>query len=175
MRLVSVRQEAHYRGYRIEGLKQGEGLLLRVIPTRPGLPVLKYSRFRTLRAPWVKAVGVVVGYIDEMLREAVHDCSADECGGRLPEARTYELTGTATQVEELLKLNALLRLKLSQLEAKLSSASKPTVNSGDERPAPGVSRDGTIQHVTRKKTTNGSVPTKHSLAQRPRGRLDAVK
>ena len=67
MRLVSVRQEAHYRGYRIEGVKQGEGLLLRVSPTRPDLPVLKYSQFRTLRSTWVKALGVVAGYIDEAL------------------------------------------------------------------------------------------------------------
>ena len=71
MRLVSVRQAAHYRGYHIEGVKQGEGLLLRVTPTRPDLPVLKYSRFRTLRATWVQAVGVVAKYIDEAL-ETVH-------------------------------------------------------------------------------------------------------
>ena len=65
MRLVSIRQEAHYRGYRIEGAKQGQGMLLRVIPTRPYLPVLRYAHFRTLRSTWIKAVGVVVGYIDE--------------------------------------------------------------------------------------------------------------
>ena len=69
MRLASVRQEVHYRGYRIEGLKQGEGLLLHVTPTRPHLPILKYSRFRTLRSTWVNAVGVVVGYIDQALIE----------------------------------------------------------------------------------------------------------
>ena len=73
MRLVSTRQEAHYRGYLIEGLKQGDGLLLRVTPTRPGLPILEYSRFRTLRSTWVNAVGVVVGYIDEALIETAHE------------------------------------------------------------------------------------------------------
>jgi hypothetical protein len=67
MRLVSLRQEAHHRGYRIEGVKQGEGILLRVTPTRPDLPTLRYSRFRTLRSTWLKAVGVVAGYIDESL------------------------------------------------------------------------------------------------------------
>ena len=73
MRLVSIRHEAHYRGYLIEGLKQGEGLLLRVTPTRPRLPSLKYSRFRTLRASWVQAVGVVAGYIDEALIVTAHE------------------------------------------------------------------------------------------------------
>ena len=68
MRLVSVRQEAHYRGYRIEGLKQGEGFLLHVTPTRPDLPALKYSRFRTLRSSWLKALGVVVSYIDDAFK-----------------------------------------------------------------------------------------------------------
>ena len=61
MKLVSIRQEAHYRGYRIEGVKQGQGILLRVAPTRPDLPVLRYAHFRTLQSTWVKAVGVVVG------------------------------------------------------------------------------------------------------------------
>ena len=70
MKLVSVRPEAHYRGYRIEGVMQGEGMLLLVTPTRAGLPVLKYSRFRTLRSPWVKAVGVVTGYIDDAFKRA---------------------------------------------------------------------------------------------------------
>jgi hypothetical protein len=73
MRPVSIRQEAHYRGYLIEGLKQGEGLLLRVTPTRPHLPILKYSRFRTLRSTWVNAVGVVAGYIDEALIVTAHE------------------------------------------------------------------------------------------------------
>ena len=71
MRLVSIRHEAHYRGYLIEGLKQGEGLLLRVTPTRPRLLSLKYTRFRTLRSTWVKALGVVTGYIDEAFIDAL--------------------------------------------------------------------------------------------------------
>jgi hypothetical protein len=81
MRLVSMRQEAHHRGYFIEGLKQGEGLLLRVTPTRPGLPTLKYSRFWTLRGSWVKAVGVVVGYIDEAFNDAPHKIPPDQHDG----------------------------------------------------------------------------------------------
>jgi hypothetical protein len=81
MRLVSMRQEAHHRGYLIEGLKQGEGMLLRVTPTRRGLPTLKYSRFRTVRGSWVKAVGVVVGYIDEALNDAPHEIPPDQHGG----------------------------------------------------------------------------------------------
>ena len=66
MRLMSGRQEALYRGYRIEGAKDGEGMLLRVNPTRPDLPRLAYSRFRTLpRGTWSGAVDVVCGYIDQ--------------------------------------------------------------------------------------------------------------
>ena len=65
------RQEALYRGYRIEGAKEGECMLLRVIPTKLGLlPVLKYSRFRTLpRGTWPKAVAVVCDSIDEAFRD----------------------------------------------------------------------------------------------------------
>jgi hypothetical protein len=65
MRLVSVRQEALYRGYRIEGTKEGECTILRVIPTRPDLPSLEYSRFRSFpRGTWRGAVEVVQGYVD---------------------------------------------------------------------------------------------------------------
>jgi hypothetical protein len=81
MRLVSVKHEAHHRGYLIEGLRQGEGLLLRVTPPRPCLPILKYSRFRTLRGNWVEAVGVVVGYIDDALNDAPLKIPPDHHGG----------------------------------------------------------------------------------------------
>jgi hypothetical protein len=68
MRLVSVRQEALYRGYRIEGTKDGECTILRVIPTRPDLPNLEYSRFRSFpRGTWGKAAEVVCGYVDQAL------------------------------------------------------------------------------------------------------------
>jgi hypothetical protein len=73
MRHVSVKREAHHRGYRIEGVKQGEGMLLSVFPTRPNLPTLKFSRFRTVRGSWIKAVSVVTGYIDEELKDNLHD------------------------------------------------------------------------------------------------------
>ena len=50
-----------------KGLKQGEGFLLHVTPTKPDLPALKYFRrsSRTLRSSWLKAVGVVARYIDD--------------------------------------------------------------------------------------------------------------
>jgi hypothetical protein len=68
MRLVSVRQEALYRGYRIEGTKDGECTILRVIPTRPNLPRLVYSRFRSFpRCTWRKAAEVVCDYVDQAL------------------------------------------------------------------------------------------------------------
>jgi hypothetical protein len=54
-------------------VKQGEGTLLSVFPMRPNLPTLKYSRFRTLRGSWINAVCVVAGYIDEALKDTLHD------------------------------------------------------------------------------------------------------
>src|SRR4029079_2414836 len=104
MRLVSIRQEAHYRGYRIEGAQQGQGMLLRVIPTRPYLPVLRYAHFRTLRSTWVKAVEVVVGYIDEAFIETAHECPPN-ARGALFAWRTYEPTHKA-QLDEILRLRA---------------------------------------------------------------------
>jgi hypothetical protein len=66
MRLVSARQEALYQGFRIEAVKAGECLLLRVIPTTPSLTSLTYSRFLSLpRGSWSKALAVVCGHIDE--------------------------------------------------------------------------------------------------------------
>ena len=58
-------------------------MLLRVTPTKPDLPTLKYSRFWTLRANWTKAVGVVAGYIDEELN-TIHKGQ----GGALAEVQT---------------------------------------------------------------------------------------
>ena len=103
MRLVSIRQEAHYRGYRIEGAKQSQGMLLRVVPTRPYLPVLRYAHFRTLRSTWVKAVDVVVGYIDEAFIETAHECPPK--ARRFVAVRTYEPTDKA-QLDEILRLRA---------------------------------------------------------------------
>ena len=69
MRLVSPQHEAHHRGYRIEGEQKSEGFLLRVTPTRAGLPRLPWSRFRTLRASWAEAVRDVTRFIDDALVE----------------------------------------------------------------------------------------------------------
>ena len=79
-------------------------MLLRVTPTRPDLPVLRYAHFRTLRSTWVKAVGVVVGYIDEAFIETVH-CPPEARSGGLVTVRTYEPTDKA-QVDEILRLRA---------------------------------------------------------------------
>jgi hypothetical protein len=68
MRIVASKQEALYRGYRIEGTKEGGCIILCVIPTRRNLPSLAYSRFRSLpHGTWPKAVEVVCDYIDEAL------------------------------------------------------------------------------------------------------------
>ena len=77
-------------------------MLLRVIPTRPDLPVLRYAHFRTLRSTWVKAVGVVVGYIDEAFIETVHECPPKARSGGFVTVRTYEPTDKA-QVDEILR------------------------------------------------------------------------
>lgn len=98
MKRVSI---THHRGYRIEGVKQGGGLLLRVIPTGPYLPILKYSRFRTVRAPWDKAVGVVVGLIDETLREALHQRPANELGGSFKIQTDAEEVSSQAALREL--------------------------------------------------------------------------
>jgi hypothetical protein len=128
MKLVSVRQEAHHRGYRIEGVKQGEGLLLRVTPTRPDLPTLRYSRFRTLRSTWLKAVGVVVGYIDESLNDTARSFPLVESYGGNVRVQTNEPTDKE-QVDESLRVRALLRSELNRLQAGLLSGvgPKPTV------------------------------------------------
>ena len=65
MQLVAVKQETHSSGIPHRRSEARPGSASSVIPTRPGLPALKYSRFRTLRSAWLKAVGVVVGYIDD--------------------------------------------------------------------------------------------------------------
>ena len=62
-----MNKEAHHRGYLIEGEKKGEALILRVTPTRAGLPNLPYRRFHTVRASWAKAVCDVAKYIDDAL------------------------------------------------------------------------------------------------------------
>jgi hypothetical protein len=113
MRLVSVRQEAHHRGYRIEGVKQGEGILLRVpptrrvTPTRPDLPTLSYSQFRTLRSTWRNAVDVVVGYIDESLDGTSPSISAKPAFRPAPDRR--EPRGPSPVWSELKSLQAQLR------------------------------------------------------------------
>jgi hypothetical protein len=66
MRIVALRQEALYRGYRIEGTKKGECISLHVIATKPHLHSLDYSHFLALpHCKWPKAVEVVCNYIDQ--------------------------------------------------------------------------------------------------------------
>jgi hypothetical protein len=68
MRIVASKQEALYRGYRIEGTKEGACIILFVMPTRRDMPSLEYSRFRSLpKSTWPKAVEVVCDYIDQAL------------------------------------------------------------------------------------------------------------
>ena len=85
-------------------------MLLRVTPTRPCLPTLKYSRFRTLRASWVKALGVVTGYIDEALNDALHKIPPEEHTGAAAAAESDELSGHASQGEELVRLKGRRRV-----------------------------------------------------------------
>jgi hypothetical protein len=60
MKQVLKRREAHHRGYRIEGDKKGDGIIIRVTPTRAGLPDLPSWRFRTIRGSWETVVVDVV-------------------------------------------------------------------------------------------------------------------
>ena len=113
MRLVSVRQEALYRGYRIEGAKEGECMLLRVIPTKRDLPHLEYSRFRTLhRGTWPKAVTVVCGYIDKGFGDFASQCPQTESYGAYSEFGPTK----RSRVEKLLQLRDQLQvLELNRL------------------------------------------------------------
>jgi hypothetical protein len=112
MRLVSIRQEALYRGYRIEGTKDGECTILRVIPTRPDLPDLTYSRFRSFpRGTWRKAAEVVCDYVDQALRDQAL-LSHTRTAGRSPKESAKEI---AAQFE----------LGMSAKDPAPSSASSP--------------------------------------------------
>jgi hypothetical protein len=120
MRLVSARQEAHYRGYRIEGAKQGTRLLLRVIPTRPDLPILKHSRFWTLRAPWVKAVETVCSYIDD-----AYETSASQFPPKKDHGANSQAEPTVErQVDKLLQLQAQLLSKMGRPAPTIGCAAK---------------------------------------------------
>ena len=110
MRLVSVSQEAHYRDYRIEGAKQGTRMLLHVIPTRPDLPILKHSRFWTLRAPLVKAVETVCGYIDEAYGNSASQFPSKKGYG----ANSHPGPTVERHVDELLQLQAQLLTEMSR-------------------------------------------------------------
>jgi hypothetical protein len=68
LRIISSKPEALYRGYRIEGTKEGGCLILCVIPTKRNLSKLACSRFRSLpNSTWPKAVAAVCDYIDQLL------------------------------------------------------------------------------------------------------------
>jgi hypothetical protein len=74
LRIATSRQEALYRGYRIEGAQKGECMLLQVTPTRSDLPALSYSQFQSLpRCTWPKGVEIVCGYIDQDFGEVENE------------------------------------------------------------------------------------------------------
>ena len=110
MRLASVKQEARHREYRIEGVKEGKGTLLRVTPTRPDLPILEYSRFRTIRGTWVKAVDAVCGYIDEAFRSPTAQTPQKESLG----ACSNSGPTVEPHVDELLQFQAQLLSEISR-------------------------------------------------------------
>jgi hypothetical protein len=100
-------------------------MLLRVIPTRPYLPVVRYAHFRTLRSTWVKAVEVVVGYIDEAFIETAHECPPNARGGFVA-VRTYEPTHKA-------QLDEILRLRADEDSWRRAGPSAPTVDLNGEQ------------------------------------------
>jgi hypothetical protein len=82
MRLLRFRQEAHHRGYRIEGQQLGEGWILRVIATGPGLPRLPYWRYRMIRGSWTKAAVDIARHIDSALaKSSLVIATPDRTGG----------------------------------------------------------------------------------------------
>ena len=103
MRLVSIRQEALYRGFRIEGTTDGTCILLRVIPTRPDLPRLECSRFRSLpQGTWPNALRMVCGCIDSGFKHlAQADLHASD----------------SERVNKLLRLQDKLRSEVNRREA----------------------------------------------------------
>ena len=119
MRVVRLRQAAQYQGYHITGEKKGEGWILHVTPTRAGLPSLPCSRFRTVRAPWEKAVVDVARYIDQ----------------QVPADRRLSQTRAAKHVpsSEEIRLRSLLEAELKRLREQRASNPHET-----ERPAPTV-------------------------------------
>jgi hypothetical protein len=65
------RNEAHYRGYKIEGAPEGapngRSWVLHVQPIRPELPILSISSFRVMQSTWPQAVSQAVARIDDIL------------------------------------------------------------------------------------------------------------
>ena len=114
MRVVRLPLEAHHRGYRIEGKKQGEGILLRVTPTQTGLPALQWWRFRTIRGSWAKAVCDVARYIDQTLADMPE---------RKPTPKSPSVE-TQLKVREIIRLRARLLAELKRLRPLKSDPSK---------------------------------------------------
>ena len=104
-------------------------MLLHVTPTNPRLPTLKYSRFRTLRASWVKAVGAVAGYIDEALNDALHRIPSKERGGAVADVETHESLGQASQLFPISFVTS--RSTLEPEVEDTAQTSTPDVHRGD--------------------------------------------
>jgi hypothetical protein len=68
---ISERLEAHYRGYRIEGVRRGKVMRLHVVAKRPEMPRLGFSRFWTLCPRWERAVDGIVQHIDDSLQASI--------------------------------------------------------------------------------------------------------
>jgi hypothetical protein len=98
MKIVTSKQEALYRGYRIEGTKEGACIILCVIPTRRNLPSLEYSRFRSLpKGTWPKAVEVVCDHIDQALGYRLSPLRSPPSIGSEVEEQLAEVQGRKVQ------------------------------------------------------------------------------
>ena len=90
-------------------------MLLRVIPTRPDLPRLRYSRFRTLpQGTWPKALGVICGYIDNEFKVLTSQCPQKGSYGGSSELGPTD----RSRIDELLRLRDQLQSELNRLQAR---------------------------------------------------------
>lgn len=168
VRLIISKQEAHYRGYRIEGQKRGQVIFVKVSPSRWHLPVLRFTRFRVIRSTWAKTLVEVAAYIDEMLTEIT-------CQRPLPRTAKFDpLRHTArdnktnqaliikttalnsAEDDDVESLRILLRETLRRLQARYPPAlrSVETKTTAGEPPLPVEGEGGNFHadHVTSPKS-----------------------
>jgi hypothetical protein len=100
MRIITSINRAHYRGCLIEGEKRGEGWCVQVTAGK-SLPLLRFTRFRSIRSSWPTTLKSVETYIDEMLAEiaVIPHASAPEWGKKETDALRLQLRVLLAQLQ----------------------------------------------------------------------------